>query len=119
MLLSVSALNRVDLPTLGSPTIPIESELMRIIITEVGGRSCIFGFADCISYACQIVENRTKCKPIMNREIIGVVGGGQIGRMMTEAALPLGFEVVVIDPTPNCPAAQAGASQIEASLMDG
>jgi phosphoribosylaminoimidazole carboxylase PurK protein len=49
---------------------------------------------------------------------IGIVGGGQLGRMLTEAALPLGFKVVVIDPGPDCPAAQAGAEQIVGGLYD-
>lgn len=49
---------------------------------------------------------------------IGIVGGGQLGRMLTEAAKPLGFEVTVVDPTPNCPASQAGAEQIQAGLKD-
>jgi 5-(carboxyamino)imidazole ribonucleotide synthase len=34
-----------------------------------------------------------------------VVGGGQLGRMLGEAAAPLGVEVVVSDPTPDPPAA--------------
>lgn len=49
---------------------------------------------------------------------IGIVGGGQLGRMLTEAAIPLGFQVVVVDPGANCPAAQVGAEQIVASLHD-
>ncbi|HEV2403120.1 MAG TPA: 5-(carboxyamino)imidazole ribonucleotide synthase [Candidatus Saccharimonadales bacterium] len=49
---------------------------------------------------------------------VGIVGGGQLGRMLTDAALPLGFAVTVIDPVENCPAAQAGAEQIQASLKD-
>lgn len=49
---------------------------------------------------------------------IGIVGGGQLGRMLTEAALPLGFTVVVVDPGRNCPAAQAGAGQIVGGLYD-
>jgi 5-(carboxyamino)imidazole ribonucleotide synthase len=49
---------------------------------------------------------------------IGIVGGGQLGRMLTLAATPLGFQVVVLDPTPNCPATQVGAKQIEGSLRD-
>lgn len=49
---------------------------------------------------------------------IGIVGGGQLGRMLTEAALPLGFKVVVVDPGDNCPAAQAGAEQIIGDLYD-
>lgn len=53
-----------------------------------------------------------------DQKIIGIVGGGQLGRMLTLAALPLGFKVVVVDPTPNCPAAQVGAEQITADLYD-
>lgn len=49
---------------------------------------------------------------------IGIVGGGQLGRMLTLAALPLGFKVVVVDPGENCPAAQVGADQIVANLYD-
>jgi 5-(carboxyamino)imidazole ribonucleotide synthase len=43
---------------------------------------------------------------------VGIVGGGQLGRMLTEAAHKLGWQVVVLDPKPNSPAAQAGARQI-------
>jgi phosphoribosylaminoimidazole carboxylase PurK protein len=49
---------------------------------------------------------------------IGIVGGGQLGRMLTEAALKLGFQVVVVDPGENCPAKQAGAQQIVGALYD-
>ena len=49
---------------------------------------------------------------------IGIVGGGQLGRMLTEAAIPMGFKVVVVDPGPDCPAKQAGAEQIVADLHD-
>ncbi|HVO86211.1 MAG TPA: 5-(carboxyamino)imidazole ribonucleotide synthase [Candidatus Binatia bacterium] len=55
----------------------------------------------------------------MRENQIGIVGGGQLGRMLTDAAKPMGFEVTVIDPTePPCPAAQAGAEQIVAGLHD-
>jgi 5-(carboxyamino)imidazole ribonucleotide synthase len=37
--------------------------------------------------------------------VVGVVGGGQLGRMLGEAAAPLGVEVMVSDPTPDPPAA--------------
>lgn len=49
---------------------------------------------------------------------IGIVGGGQLARMLTLAALPLGFSVVVVDPTENCPAAQVGAKQIIGNFYD-
>jgi 5-(carboxyamino)imidazole ribonucleotide synthase len=49
---------------------------------------------------------------------IGIVGGGQLGRMLTEAAAVLGFKAVVVDPGRDCPAAQAGAEQIIGDLYD-
>ncbi len=50
--------------------------------------------------------------------VIGIVGGGQLGRMLTLAAKPLGFNVTVIDPGEHCPAEQVGARQIVANLYD-
>ncbi len=49
---------------------------------------------------------------------LGVVGGGQLGRMLAEAAAPLGVEVVVLDPTPDCPAASVARDQIVGSFDD-
>ncbi|NIB98901.1 5-(carboxyamino)imidazole ribonucleotide synthase [Halobacterium sp. R2-5] len=49
---------------------------------------------------------------------VGVVGGGQLGRMLAEAASPLGVEVVVLDPTPDCPACPPAADQIVAEFDD-
>ena len=44
-----------------------------------------------------------------SQKTIGIIGGGQLGRMLTLAALPLGLRVVVVNPTPDSPAAQVGA----------
>lgn len=49
---------------------------------------------------------------------IGIVGGGQLGRMLTQAATDLNLKVIVIDPNENCPAAQVGAEQIVATYYD-
>lgn len=54
----------------------------------------------------------------MTESTIGIVGGGQLGRMLTESATKLGLKVIVIDPTPDCPAAQVGAEQILADFTD-
>jgi 5-(carboxyamino)imidazole ribonucleotide synthase len=43
---------------------------------------------------------------------LGVVGGGQLGRMLAEAAGPLGVDVIVLDPTPNAPASAVCRDQI-------
>ena len=49
---------------------------------------------------------------------VGVVGGGQLGRMLGEAATPLGVELVVTDPTPDCPAAPVVRDQIVGGFED-
>ncbi len=49
---------------------------------------------------------------------IGIIGGGQLGLMLGEAARKLGIHsVTVLDPMPNCPASVV-AEQIEGSLKD-
>jgi phosphoribosylaminoimidazole carboxylase PurK protein len=53
----------------------------------------------------------------MNKTI-GIVGGGQLGRMLTEAAHSLGFAVAILDPLQNCPAAQIADIHIEGSFKD-
>ncbi|THE62891.1 5-(carboxyamino)imidazole ribonucleotide synthase [Salinadaptatus halalkaliphilus] len=49
---------------------------------------------------------------------VGVVGGGQLGRMLAEAASPLGVDIVVLDPTPDCPAATIARDQLVADFDD-
>ncbi|ELZ47388.1 phosphoribosylaminoimidazole carboxylase, ATPase subunit [Halorubrum distributum JCM 9100] len=49
---------------------------------------------------------------------LGVVGGGQLGRMLAEAAAPLGVDLVVLDPTPDCPAAPVASDQIVGDFDD-
>jgi len=49
---------------------------------------------------------------------IGIVGGGQLGKMLTIAAKKLGFYVTVIDPTPQSPAGQVADRQIIADYKD-
>ncbi len=54
-------------------------------------------------------------------KILGIIGGGQLGMMLTEAAKKIPNEiskVIVLDPTKNCPAAQVGADQIIADFHD-
>ena len=51
-------------------------------------------------------------------ETLGVVGGGQLGRMLAEAAAPLGVEVVVLDPTLECPASPVARDQIVGDFDD-
>lgn len=52
------------------------------------------------------------------KQRLGIVGGGQLGRMLALDAKKLGFTVVVIDPTPNSPAGQVADRQIVAGYDD-
>ena len=49
---------------------------------------------------------------------IGIVGGGQLGRMLGFAAKKMGFMVAVIDPTPHSPAGQVVDLQLEGKYSD-
>ena len=51
---------------------------------------------------------------------LGIIGGGQLGMMLTEAAQNLDdiSKIIVLDPTENCPAAKVGAHQIVADFKD-
>ena len=55
---------------------------------------------------------------ILPGQTIGIIGGGQLGQMLTFAAKQAGFKVVILDPTPACPAAQAADEQIIAPYDD-
>ena len=51
-------------------------------------------------------------------ETIGIIGGGQLGQMMAQSAKEKGFKVQILDPTPDCPAAQVADGQIVADYDD-
>ncbi|WP_430788458.1 5-(carboxyamino)imidazole ribonucleotide synthase [Virgibacillus flavescens] len=56
-----------------------------------------------------------KNNAILPPKTIGIIGGGQLGRMMAVAAKYMGYQVAVLDPTPNCPTAQVSDKQITAA----
>lgn len=49
---------------------------------------------------------------------IGLIGGGQLGRMLVFEAKRMGFNVIVLDPKPNSPAGQVADEQIVAGFDD-
>ena len=49
---------------------------------------------------------------------LGILGGGQLGRMLSQAASRLGFNVVILDPEENCPAARVSQGQLVAAYDD-
>jgi len=57
-------------------------------------------------------------KVILPGQTIGIIGGGQLGRMMAISAKEMGFNVAVVDPTPNSPCGQVADIEIVAAYSD-
>lgn len=49
---------------------------------------------------------------------IGIIGGGQLGRMLAMAAARLNFRTIILEPQADCPAAQVANAQIVANYDD-
>jgi 5-(carboxyamino)imidazole ribonucleotide synthase len=49
---------------------------------------------------------------------LGVMGGGQLGRMFAHAAQSMGYQVAVLEPSADCPAGQVADRTIEGSYDD-
>ncbi len=56
--------------------------------------------------------------PLKPGSMIGVLGGGQLGRMLTLAAGRLGFDVTVLEPEPDSPASRVAARTLVAPYDD-
>jgi 5-(carboxyamino)imidazole ribonucleotide synthase len=57
-------------------------------------------------------------KPLGPGSTIGVLGGGQLGRMMAIEARRMGYRVVVLDPSARCPTAQVADGVVVGALDD-
>lgn len=56
--------------------------------------------------------------PLPPGSTLGIIGGGQLGRMLSQAASRLGFDVVILDPEANSPTGRVSARQIIAAYDD-
>jgi 5-(carboxyamino)imidazole ribonucleotide synthase len=56
--------------------------------------------------------------PILPPATIGILGGGQLGRMLALAARAMGYRVAVLDPDPDCPAAAVADRVVVGSYDD-
>ncbi len=54
----------------------------------------------------------------MTAKTIGIIGGGQLGRMLAMAAARLNFRTVILEPQADCPAAQVANRQIVGAYDD-
>ncbi|KAF8401832.1 hypothetical protein HHK36_012778 [Tetracentron sinense] len=54
----------------------------------------------------------------ISETIVGVLGGGQLGRMLCQAASQMAIKVMVLDPLKNCPASALSYSHMVGSFDD-
>lgn len=57
-------------------------------------------------------------KVILPGQTIGIIGGGQLGRMMALSAREMGYRIAVLDPTPDSPCGQVADIQITGDYDD-
>ena len=57
-------------------------------------------------------------RPLLPGATIGVLGGGQLGRMMAVVARQMGYRIIVLDPSPKCPTAQVADGVVVGALDD-
>ncbi|MGE0500958.1 MAG: 5-(carboxyamino)imidazole ribonucleotide synthase [Rhizobiaceae bacterium] len=56
--------------------------------------------------------------PLPPGATIGIIGGGQLGRMLAMAAARLGYRTIILEPQSDCPASQVANAQIVAAYDD-
>jgi len=64
----------------------------------------------------RILNNNFKNSP--NVITIGIIGGGQLGKMMILEGKKLGIKFIILDPNKACPAASIADAQIIAFILN-
>ena len=59
-----------------------------------------------------------RAAPLGPGATIGVLGGGQLGRMMAVVARQMGYRIIVLDPSARCPTAQVSDGVVVGALDD-
>ena len=60
----------------------------------------------------------TPVQPLPPGSWLGVLGGGQLGRMFSMAAQSLGYRVCVLDPSAQSPAGRVADRHLQADYLD-
>ena len=60
----------------------------------------------------------SRLDPILPGSYLGILGGGQLGRMFTQAAQAMGYKVCVLDPDAHSPAGLVAEMHIQAEYTD-
>lgn len=67
---------------------------------------------------CQLTDVKQLSTPLGPNATIGIIGGGQLARMLASSAARLGFRTIVLEPGEGCPAAQVCNRHIVAAYDD-
>jgi 5-(carboxyamino)imidazole ribonucleotide synthase len=57
-------------------------------------------------------------RSILPGQTIGIIGGGQLGRMMALAAKAMGYRIAVLDPEPDSPCGQVSDEKVVGAYVD-
>jgi 5-(carboxyamino)imidazole ribonucleotide synthase len=55
--------------------------------------------------------------PLLPGQTLGVMGGGQLGRMFVQSAQRMGYRTVVLDPDADSPAGRVSETHLQLSLI--
>ncbi|OEL26621.1 Phosphoribosylaminoimidazole carboxylase, chloroplastic [Dichanthelium oligosanthes] len=55
----------------------------------------------------------------VSNTVVGVLGGGQLGKMLCQAATQMGIKMVILDPLEGCPASSVCHEHVVGSFSDG
>ncbi|KAL2930000.1 Phosphoribosylaminoimidazole carboxylase chloroplastic [Bienertia sinuspersici] len=67
---------------------------------------------------CHLSENLPLPVHGVSEKIVGVLGGGQLGRMLCQAASEMALKVAILDPSDNCPASSLSHYHMVGSFDD-
>lgn len=88
-----------------------------IFFSSVDNPFCLLIFPIVLSHSLALLQiNSIHAMPF---QTVGVLGGGQLGRMLVEAASRLNLPILTLDPSSNSPAKQiSSASHLDGSFSD-
>ena len=55
----------------------------------------------------------------VSNTVVGVLGGGQLGKMLCQAASQMGIKMAILDPLQGCPASSVCHEHVLGSFSDG
>ncbi|OXE35452.1 MAG: hypothetical protein CGW95_13720 [Phenylobacterium zucineum] len=96
----------------------LAAQILALGDPALAGRLADYRAALTAGVAESVEEADLAMTPLAPGSTLGILGGGQLGRMLAQAAGRLGFDVVILDPEADCPAARVSAHVISTAYDD-